>query len=98
MPRALQALSLFVDARKATASGKVKVVVKYSDSENRTKLTAPIAITPGYVELADTETLLSGAVSKIKIQIGNKSPNGKIYVDDVSLYWSAGGTALIPIP
>jgi hypothetical protein len=90
-------LSLFANAKKATASGKVKVVVKYSDSEDRTKLTADIATTVGYAELTDSDVLLSAAVSKIKLQISHKSTSGKIYVDDVSLAQVAA-SALLPLP
>jgi hypothetical protein len=91
-------LSLFVNAKKATASGKVKVVVKYSDSEDRTKLTADIATTVGYAELTDSDVLLSAAVSKIKFQIKHSSTSGKVYVDDVSLAQVAGAPALLPLP
>jgi hypothetical protein len=91
-------LSVFANAKKATASGKIKVVVKYSDSDDRTKLTGDIATTVGYVEVTDSDVLLSAAVSKIKFQVGNKSPDGKIYVDDVSLVQTAGVPALLPLP
>ncbi|MBC8170956.1 MAG: hypothetical protein H7X77_04775 [Anaerolineae bacterium] len=91
-------LSLFVNAKKATSTGKIKLVVKYSDGSEAGKLNLNLVTTVGYEVLADNYTLISGAISKIKLQVKHSSPDGKVYVDDVSLVQTAGAAALIPLP
>ncbi|HEX2622014.1 MAG TPA: carbohydrate binding domain-containing protein, partial [Phototrophicaceae bacterium] len=85
-------LSLFVNGGNAATSGKVKVVIGYSDTTQAGKITATIVSTADYTELTGTYALQSAAVNKIKVQIKNKSTSGKLYVDAVSLgYTTAGG-------
>ncbi|HEX2619135.1 MAG TPA: hypothetical protein VHL11_03280, partial [Phototrophicaceae bacterium] len=92
--------SLFVNASKPTAAGKVKVVVAYSDADSGKAVTT-LGTTSGYQGLVlDTITLASANVTKIKVQIKHSSPTGKVYVDDVVLNWTpaAAANGLIPLP
>ncbi|MBC8170779.1 MAG: hypothetical protein H7X77_03880 [Anaerolineae bacterium] len=92
-------LSLFVNASNAATAAKVKVTVKFDDATEAGKINEAITSTAGYVEILGGYDLLSANVSKIKVQVGNKSAAGKLYVDTMTLnYTMAGGGALIPLP
>jgi hypothetical protein len=90
-------LSAFFNANKPTTSGKIKVVVAYSDSTTPDKFKGNLALTSGYEEQVGNVTLNSGAVNKIKVMFINKSTSGKAYLDDVSLVHGSG-TAVLPLP
>ncbi|MBC8170780.1 MAG: hypothetical protein H7X77_03885 [Anaerolineae bacterium] len=91
-------LSLFINASNVTTSGKVKVTVKFSDTTEAGKITAPLDATPGYAQIIGSYELLSANVDKIKVQVGNKSAAGKLYIDTVSLSYTTPGGALITLP
>jgi hypothetical protein len=97
-------LSAFVNAKKATASGKIKMTVKYNDTTEAQKVTLTIATTVGYSELVGETLTLAGAdVNKIKLMVKHSSPTGKVFVDDVSVGYVAavaglGRSSLIPLP
>jgi hypothetical protein len=71
-------LSAWVKATNASASGKLKVRVKYSDGTATGKIDAPITQNTDYAELAGSYVLMSANVSKIKVQINHKSGAGKV--------------------
>ncbi|HEX2619150.1 MAG TPA: hypothetical protein VHL11_03355 [Phototrophicaceae bacterium] len=96
--------SLFVNASKATAAGKVKIVVTYSDADS-SKAVTTLGQTGGYEEVVlNTINAASANVTKVKVQIKHSSPSGKVYVDDVVLNWTPAAAAnaaqpgLIPLP
>jgi CSLREA domain-containing protein len=93
-------LSVYVNAGSSAAKGKIKVRVKYSDGTDTGKITEAIITTTEYTEIPGGYVLVSGAVSKIKVGIQNSSTSGKVYIDDVSLLYTAGGGLrnLIPLP
>jgi hypothetical protein len=85
-------MSAYIAAKKASASGKFKLVVAYGDSTASSKTTALIfqTVDGGYelVTGSETVTISSATVSKIKLQIKHTSPAGKVYLDDVSVLWN----------
>ncbi|HEX2623002.1 MAG TPA: hypothetical protein VHL11_22735, partial [Phototrophicaceae bacterium] len=98
-------LSLYFNAAKPVASGKVKLVIQYGDATASGKLNLNLTQTAAYEPLDDSYSLLSASVSKIKLQIKHKSLAGKLYLDDISLTHSAPASApaftftrLIPLP
>jgi hypothetical protein len=68
-----------------TTAGKVKVRVKYTDDTATGKITLNLLPAFDYTELPDSLTVTSANVGKIKVQIQNTSPSGKLAVDDVRL-------------
>jgi hypothetical protein len=90
-------LSAFFNANKPTTSGKIKVVVAYSDNTAPNKLKGDLATTSGYEQTVGAVNLDSGAVNKIKVIFINKSTSGKAYLDDVSLIYNPSA-ALPPLP
>ncbi|HEX2619883.1 MAG TPA: M4 family metallopeptidase, partial [Phototrophicaceae bacterium] len=90
-------LSAFINANKPTTSGKIKVVVAYSDTTAPDKFKDNFAQTAGYEEKVGSVNVSSSAVSKIKVMFINKSTSGKAYLDDVSLAQTSGG-AVLPLP
>jgi hypothetical protein len=93
-------LSLYVNAVNVATSGKVKLVVQYSDDTPVGKLTLNLASTTGYEPLTDSGALLSAAVSKIKLQVKHTSPAGKVYLDDVSITQTSASafSQIVPLP
>ncbi|HEX2621497.1 MAG TPA: choice-of-anchor Q domain-containing protein [Phototrophicaceae bacterium] len=90
-------LSAFFNANKPTTSGKIKVVVAYSDSTAPDKFKGNLTPTSGYEEQIGSVILNGSAVNKIKVMFINKSTAGKAYLDDVSLVLFSASTAL-PLP
>jgi hypothetical protein len=90
-------LSAFLNSPKAGSTGKVKVVVAYSDNTESGKFKDSFGVNSTYTELTGSVNVTTSAVSKIKVMFINKSPAGKAYLDDVSLLQTFGSTAL-PIP
>jgi hypothetical protein len=82
-----------VNAKKANVDANIKIVVKYSDNTAASKASEPIVQTTNYQPVTAQVPLDSTSVSKIKVQIGHKSPNGKVLVDDVSLLIQVLATA-----
>lgn len=89
-------LSLYANASKATTSGKVKLRVKYADGSDTGKINLTLGQTSGYTLFADSYTLISPNVSKVKVQVQNKSKSGKLFVDGISLKYAP--SALLPLP
>lgn len=84
-------ISIAVNAKKASAAGKVKVVAKYVDGTGD-KAKFNLASTGNvYTVMTDQVILTQSFVSKIKILVKNTSPDGKIFVDAVSV-------ALVDVP
>jgi hypothetical protein len=78
-------VSIAVNAKKESAAGKVKVVAKYADG-NGDKATIDLGTTNNVYEVLTGQAILTQAtVTKIKIQVKNTSPDGKIYVDAISV-------------
>lgn len=91
----------YVNAKKATANAKIVVKVVYSNGNAKSKITTSIAKTDGYQPLSGqlTTVLTSGSIQKIVINVKNKSPNGKIFVDALSLRQNNTSIdGLIPLP
>lgn len=89
--------SAFVKGGNAPAV-KVKVRVKYTDDSETGKINLNVTSGSDYVEITNDYALVSGAVNKIKVQFGNKSTSGKVYIDDVSLIYTSGAAGIIPLP
>ncbi|HEX2618602.1 MAG TPA: hypothetical protein VHL11_00610 [Phototrophicaceae bacterium] len=89
-------LSVFLNANKPTTSGKIKVVVAYSDSTTPNKFKGSFGPTSGYEEQVGSVSVASSTVSKIKVIFINKSTAGKAYLDDVSLLQTS--STLLPLP
>ncbi|HEX2623445.1 MAG TPA: S8 family serine peptidase [Phototrophicaceae bacterium] len=64
-------------------------IVYADDTREKLELTLDAA-SPDYQVLSDTTTL-TGAVTKIKVQIKFKGTSGKLFIDDVSLIQSIAG-------
>lgn len=78
--------SLFVNAPKSSAKGKVKVIVSYNDpAMEKGKIKFDLGPTNGYTPRTGTVILSSGSVKKIKVTLIDKSSGGKLYLDNVSL-------------
>lgn len=92
-------LSAWVKATNPAASGKLKVRVKYTDDTKTGKIDMNIVPNADNTELMGSYVLQSANVSKIKVQISHKSAAGKVYIDEVSLVYTAGtGSNLLPLP
>ncbi len=92
----------YVQATNAAASGKYKVVLKYSDAPTA-KITGNITTAADYTLLSGSFTLASANITKVKLQIRHTSPAGKVYLDAVSLTLNPAGAAglgsrAIPLP
>lgn len=90
-------LSLVINAPGTTARGKVKLIVKYSDSTEQDKFMQDFASTSQYSNFGGALTLESGNVEKILVQIDHRSPSGKVHIDTASLIWMASAP-LLPLP
>jgi subtilisin-like proprotein convertase family protein len=86
----------------AGSVGKIKLVAKYGDGTEATKLVREFAPTSGYEEwgtpVGAPLTLASADVAKVKFTASNKSASGKIYLDDVSVRHTPASTPLIGLP
>jgi hypothetical protein len=92
-------LSVFVNAKSPAVSGKVKLVLSYTDSTLAPeKVSLNLTSTSNYEPLTGQVTLKSGSVAKLKLQIGHKSASGKVFIDSVSLLQSEAERGLIPLP
>lgn len=92
-------LSALVNGKKATASGKISLKVKYNDATPAQKATVALGQTSGYSErAADTLTLAGADVSKIKLVVKHTSPKGKVLLDDVSVKYDSVGLPGIAAP
>jgi predicted outer membrane repeat protein len=97
-------MSLYVKATNNAASGKIKVRVKYSDGTTAGKINGNIVQSVDYTEIPGAYIFESGAVNKITISIQHTSPAGKVFLDDISLRFTAGGglrqteNGLVPLP
>jgi hypothetical protein len=97
-------LRIWVKATNASARGKIKLRLKYDDATPKGKITLTIAPNADYVELTGSYILQSDNISQIKLKVQNNSTAGKIYADDVQLWYtpdSADDSAaqnLLPLP
>lgn len=98
----------------ATATGKVKLVIKYNDTTDKSKISGGLDELPtggDYVFFEGTIGLLSTDVNKMKFSVKNTSASGKVLLDDVYLFqnpptvaggtpgvYSAKGSGLIAVP
>jgi hypothetical protein len=81
---------------------KVKLRVSYADdTTGKINLTAPLA-SGDYVALEgeNSLTLTGTPITRIRVQIQDKSAGGKILIDSLSLLWTLEGEAspVIPLP
>jgi hypothetical protein len=90
-------LSLFANGRKNTANARVKLRVKYSDDTPTGKINLTIGKTNGYQLFFGAYTILSPNVTKVQVQIQNRSVSGKIYIDDTSLRQDASTRWVAPV-
>lgn len=87
-------LSAYLNAKKETVSGKMKLVVKYGDGSSSKSIATFAPSLEGYILIAGDQIVLTSAdVSKVKLIISHKSPNGKAYLDAVSALWNTGSVA-----
>jgi hypothetical protein len=98
----------------ASATGAVKLVIKYNDTTDKSKIAGsfPELLTGGeYLFFEGTIELLSTDVSKMKFSVKNTSTSGKVLLDDVFLFqnpptvnggatgvYAAKGSGLIAVP
>jgi hypothetical protein len=78
-------VSLYGGASDPTGYVLVKLRVGYTDGTEKGKLNLEFYQTTGYQHIGDTFVLDSDSISKIKLQIQNKSQAGKVFIDKVSL-------------
>ncbi|MBC8098181.1 MAG: hypothetical protein H7Y11_01950, partial [Armatimonadetes bacterium] len=90
-------LRLFVNTSNAAINGNAKVSIRYTDTPEKTKFSADFVPTTGYTSLQVVGTLLSGNVSRLRVQLNHKSPSGKILIDAVSLQHIPTARGLLPI-
>jgi hypothetical protein len=76
-----------------TPDGSVTLKVKYSDATEKTKEKVDFAAGEAYAPVTFSGTLGSAAVEKITLQFANKGVSGKVFIDDASVKWVAGGNA-----
>jgi bacillolysin len=81
-----------------TSVGKIKLVVKYSDTLDKTKIAGSPVLTTGYEFWGNDQPLISGNVSKIKFGASNRSTSGKWYIDDVSVLHIPASSGTIALP
>jgi bacillolysin len=92
-------MDVYAKATNAATNATVKLIVKYSDGTLPGKLSKPVPVGADYANVFDTYGLASTAVSKMKLQIQNKSAAGKLYVDDASVNYTGGmGFTILPLP
>ncbi|HEX2622952.1 MAG TPA: choice-of-anchor Q domain-containing protein, partial [Phototrophicaceae bacterium] len=91
-------LRLFYFGKGDAVSGKAKLKVKYTDGTPTGKVILPLSSSDEYLEKFDDVLISSAAISKLKLQISNNSPSGKLYIDDVSLAQNASTLQLLPLP
>lgn len=78
-------LSIYTLAKNATTSAKVKVQAKYTDTDEKTTFSQALPVSAVYQQTTGSLTLTSSNINRVRIQIINKSPAGKVFIDDVSL-------------
>jgi predicted outer membrane repeat protein len=91
----------YVKAINPTTAGKIKVVVRYTDSTPKGKIQLMLIQTSAYTEYKGSYVVLSPNVQKIKVLIGHNSTSGKAYIDDVSLVKTlliSRDADLLPLP
>jgi subtilisin-like proprotein convertase family protein len=86
----------------AGSTGKVKLVVKYSDGADATKFKEAFVQTTGYetwgTAVGSPLLIASPNVEKIKFSIGNKSEADKLYVDDISVMYTPASEDILGLP
>ncbi len=93
------ALSLWSDVNREGVSGRLKLVLKYSDDTPNEKQTFDLGESTDYTETSTSFTLASTAIKQFKVQVKFNQSSGKLYVDDVRLTHSVGaGSMPIPLP
>lgn len=75
----------WVFPKNANVNAKAIITVKYSDNTDKTKRSLTIPPIKAYLPLSNQIPFASSLLDKIKVQFSNKSPNGKLYIDEVSL-------------
>jgi subtilisin-like proprotein convertase family protein len=82
--------------------GKVKMTIKYDDTDQATKITGDLFETAGYevwgTPVDEPLILLSSNVQKMKFSISHKSESGKVYFDNVSVTHIPAATRTLALP
>ncbi len=88
----------------ASSSGKIKFVVKYDDGTPPTKIKGAVLPTlngeyePWGNDPLHPPTVASSSVKKVKFNIKNTSPSGKILVDNVSIIHTSASARVLDLP
>jgi hypothetical protein len=91
-------VALYTESRGGTTNAKVKLLVKYTDGTDKTKLTLTVLSNASYAILTGNEQLDSLAVGSMRVSIDNKAISGKLLVDDVTLTLSSATLSVMPLP
>jgi M6 family metalloprotease-like protein len=78
-------IGAFINASNVATSASIKLKVVYS-GDTKEKGGAEILQTAGYQQVTGSIALDSGSISKIKVQVQNRSVTGKVYVDNIGLW------------
>lgn len=90
-------LTVYINAPKSTAQGKLKLIIKYQDDEPQ-KIKQKITKTQGYAVLTASAGIISPDVIMIKVQVDHLSSANKVDIDDASLLWSRDASGRIALP
>jgi hypothetical protein len=91
-------LSLYISATNPAADVRIKLRVIYHDGTPPSEAFNLVTQTQGYTQVANSLTLASGNIKRIRLVVLNRSKKGKVYLDDLNLLKDTSRYALLPLP